>query len=117
APAPEVPKVSDATTLNVIDNFVVAKWVKDGVVKPAPAPATTLPATTRAATQATTQPFDLPLADDATFVRRVFLDLIGMIPTSEEARNFISDQNPRKRENLVDALLGRDKEYAGNWVP
>lgn len=51
-----------------------------------------------------------PLAavcDDADFVRRVYLDLVGIIPTAEETREFLSDPSPDKRAVLVDALLER----------
>ncbi|MBK5291724.1 MAG: DUF1553 domain-containing protein [Acidobacteriia bacterium] len=56
-----------------------------------------------------------PLADDATFLRRAFLDIIGLIPAAEEARRFLADQAPDKRTKLVDALLRRP-EYADYWA-
>lgn len=43
--------------------------------------------------------------DDATFVRRLHLDLTGIIPTAAEARAFIDDPAPDKRARLVDSLL------------
>lgn len=43
--------------------------------------------------------------DDATFVRRLHLDLTGIIPTAAEARAFIDDPAPDKRARLIDALL------------
>lgn len=46
-----------------------------------------------------------PLADDAEFLRRIYLDLAGTLPTSEEARAFLKDADPAKREKLVDRLL------------
>jgi len=46
------------------------------------------------------------LCDDATFLRRVFLDSIGGLPTVEEARAFHASAAPDKRERLVDRLLG-----------
>lgn len=51
------------------------------------------------------------LADDATFLRRVSIDITGTIPTEEEVRNFLSDPSPDKREKLVDRLLASE-EYA-----
>lgn len=45
------------------------------------------------------------LADDAEFLRRVTLDLHGIIPSVEEARAFLADKSPDKRERLVDELL------------
>jgi len=53
--------------------------------------------------------------DDATFLRRASLDVIGRLPTPEEARAFINDQAPDKRAKLVDALLERP-EYGDHWA-
>ena len=44
-------------------------------------------------------------ADDAEFLRRVYLDLVGKIPTAAEARDFLDDPSPDKRGRLVEALL------------
>ncbi|MFO0907544.1 MAG: DUF1549 domain-containing protein [Isosphaeraceae bacterium] len=46
-----------------------------------------------------------PAATDAEFLRRVSLDLGGMIPTSTEAREFLDDPSPYKRAKLIDRLL------------
>ncbi len=54
-------------------------------------------------------------ADDAAFLRRVSIDLIGTLPTPSEARGFLSDPRPDRRERLVDGLLKRP-EYASNWA-
>lgn len=51
------------------------------------------------------------LADDATFLRRVYLDAIGTLPTPAEARAFLSDGAADKRAKLIDQLLERE-EYA-----
>ena len=59
------------------------------------------------------QPSDL--ADDATFLRRVFLDTIGTLPTAEEARRFLADSSADKRAKLVDELLRRP-EYVDYWT-
>jgi hypothetical protein len=52
---------------------------------------------------------------DDVFVRRVFLDAIGVLPTAEEARAFVADADPAKRGELVDRLLGRE-EFADFWA-
>ena len=52
---------------------------------------------------------------DAEFLRRVQIDLIGTLPTSEEARRFLNDGRPNKREQLVDELLKRP-EFATYWA-
>jgi hypothetical protein len=46
-----------------------------------------------------------PLAGDAEYLRRVTLDLTGRLPSLDQARAFLADRNPRKREHLVDELL------------
>lgn len=60
--------------------------------------------------QATSEPF-APQSSDAEFLRRVYLDLIGQIPNSEEATEFLSSSEPNKRADLVDQLL-QDDRYA-----
>ena len=45
-------------------------------------------------------------ADDAEFLRRVYLDLHGVVPTREQANRFLSDSDLGKRSRLVDSLLG-----------
>lgn len=56
-----------------------------------------------------------PLADDATFLRRVYLDTIGTLPTPNEAREFLKSNASDKRAKLIDQLLQRD-EYADYWT-
>lgn len=53
--------------------------------------------------------------DDATFLRRAFLDVIGTLPTAAEARAFLADASPDKRAKLVDSVLARP-EYAEYWA-
>jgi hypothetical protein len=55
------------------------------------------------------------LCDDATFVRRAYLDAIGVLPTADEARQFVADVRPDKRARLIDALLKRP-EFAEHWA-
>ncbi len=52
-----------------------------------------------------------PLADDATFLRRVTLDLIGTIPAADEVQRFLADPDSDKRSKTVDRLLD-DPRYA-----
>ena len=46
-----------------------------------------------------------PLADDATFLRRIYIDVVGTIPTHDEALSFLDDEDPAKRSKLIDRLL------------
>ena len=60
-----------------------------------------------------------PEADDLIWCRRVFLDVIGRIPTGEELREFANDKESNKRSKLVDQLLHDDRytqEYASHWA-
>lgn len=51
---------------------------------------------------------------DEEFLRRAHLDLIGVLPTAEEARKFLASRDANKRAKLVDELLERP-EYADFW--
>lgn len=73
-----------------IDRHLAAGWEKAGV-KPA-----------------------LP-ADDAEFLRRVYLDLVGRIPTVTEARHFLDNQSPNKRTKLIEELLS-SPHYANHFT-
>jgi hypothetical protein len=55
------------------------------------------------------------LCSDAVFVRRAFFDVIGTLPTGNEAKEFIMDQDTNKRNVLIDRLLERD-EFADYWA-
>jgi hypothetical protein len=52
---------------------------------------------------------------DPVFLRRAYLDAIGRLPSPEEARSFLADDDPAKRDRLVDALLDRP-EFADFWA-
>ncbi|VAX42507.1 hypothetical protein MNBD_PLANCTO02-767 [hydrothermal vent metagenome] len=54
-----------------------------------------------------------PLTSDEQFVRRIYLDIAGRIPTYPETRIFIGSRKPRKRRELIDKLLNSD-EYASH---
>src|SRR6266568_4308645 len=110
---PEVPKVS-GEVLNPIDNFILGKLEKG----PSPQPS---PLSTGARGERPTSNIQHPtsndICDDSTFVRRVYLDLIGLIPTIEQTQRFLADRAADKREKMVDELLGRNADYAANWTP
>jgi len=56
-----------------------------------------------------------PLANDNVFLRRVYLDTIGVLPSADEARTFLDSKDAGKRAKLIDRLLDRD-EYAAFWA-
>ncbi len=59
-----------------------------------------------------------PPASDAEWCRRVYLDVIGRIPTMYEIQTFVSNRSPERREQLIHRLLDSDEyleEYAQNW--
>lgn len=55
-----------------------------------------------------------PIAEDQEFLRRVYLDIIGTLPTPEEAQRFLTNSASDRRAALVDELLERP-EYAVYW--
>jgi hypothetical protein len=57
-------------------------------------------------------------ADDATFLRRVYLDLVGQVPALTDARDFLDDPAPDKRTRLVERLLATDahaRHFSTTW--
>lgn len=66
-----------------------------------------------------------PLCDDATFMRRAYLDVLGKLPSVQECTDFLDSTDPDKRAKLVDRLLGLTgdpaqdiygNEYASFWA-
>ena len=75
-------------------------WIKEGAVwSDAPAAPVVIP----------------PDAGDAAFLRRVYLNTIGIAPGADETRAFLADAAPDKRRTLIDRLLD-DPRFAGHWV-
>ncbi len=54
-------------------------------------------------------------ASDTVFLRRAYLDAIGVLPTPKEVRDFLDDPDPDKRSRLIDRLLDRP-EFADFWA-
>jgi mono/diheme cytochrome c family protein len=77
-------------------------WIKSGAPWPAP------PVTPE-------QVASPGLVDDAAFLRRAYLDIVGVPPTESEAREFLESTAPQKRTQLVDRLLADDR-WADHWV-
>jgi len=58
-------------------------------------------------------------SDDATFLRRVTVDIAGRLPTLDEAKNFLASKNSKKREVVINALLDSPDyadHFAGKWA-
>jgi len=54
--------------------------------------------------------------DDRTYLRRIFLDVIGLVPTAEEFLAFSQDTRPEKRTIWLQNLLNRNDDYAVHWM-
>ena len=95
---PQVPAVKNSQwpIANPIDAFIAAKWSEAKLPEAKNPPS---------------------LCDDAMYVRRVYLDLIGLIPPPQVARDFVANNDPKKREKLIDELLQRHDDYAAHWTP
>jgi len=55
------------------------------------------------------------LSTDEEFLRRVYLDATGLLPTPEKVREFVADKDSQKRDKLIDALIGTDS-FADQWA-
>jgi hypothetical protein len=88
---PPLAKVNDAAWVrNPIDSFILAKLEQEKI-----APS--------------------PLADRATLMRRVYLDLLGLPPPPHEIEAFLEDESPGAYERLVDRLLA-SPHYGERWA-
>ena len=56
------------------------------------------------------------LVSDRLFIRRVYLDVWGLLPPPKELASFLKDHSPNKREKLVNKLLASPENYAQNWI-
>jgi len=90
APYQEIAQFPDFPRTGVIDELVAARWKKMGLLPSA-------------------------RCTDAEFIRRAYLDVLGILPTPEEVRAFLASQEPDKRTKLVDAVLNRP-EYVDYWT-
>jgi len=56
------------------------------------------------------------LVDDRTYLRRIFIDIIGLLPTQQDIEAFSKDTRPDKRAIWIRKLLDREDDYAINWL-
>lgn len=54
--------------------------------------------------------------DDRIYIRRVYLDIIGLLPPPDSIESFVNDSHEGKRQELVRHLLDRDDAYAQHWI-
>lgn len=86
--------------------LTIEKWIRDGAAWP------TVPVTAADLNPA-------PLVSDSAFLRRVFLDTVGLPPTQEIAEAFLVDERPDKRTRLIDQLLADERcadNLMGEWL-
>lgn len=96
----KMPPTGDGLTPQQIETLT--QWVRSGASWPSP------PLTE-------TQAAFSPLIDDEAFLRRIFLDTIGLPPSADEARQFLADSSSDKRNQLIDQLL-QDGRFADHWM-
>lgn len=87
---PDLPPVADGRT-NPIDRIVGAYWAQRKVTPPA-------------------------ALDDAAFLRRATLDVVGLLPTTAQLDAFLTDTAPDKRDKLIRKLLDDKQGYAEHWL-
>jgi hypothetical protein len=87
---PELPPVV-AGRFNAVDRIIDAYLDKHHVKRPAP-------------------------LDDAAFLRRVYLDIVGLLPTPEVLKTFVASNDPAKRQKTIDQLLTDNYAYAEHWL-
>src|SRR5690606_15651354 len=56
------------------------------------------------------------VVDDRTFIRRAYLDAIGLLPDPDRVTRFVNDQQPDKRDRLIGELLGDNQNYTQHWL-
>jgi hypothetical protein len=56
------------------------------------------------------------VVDDRSFIRRAYLDAIGLLPDPDRVIQFVNDQRPDKRDKLVGELLGDSQNYTQHWL-
>lgn len=79
-------RAEDVRLRDTIDREIQAGWAREKLPPPGP-------------------------SSDSVFLRRVHIDLVGMIPTHDEATAFLNDADPKKREKLIEKLLA-DPRFA-----
>jgi hypothetical protein len=91
AKLPQPPQPPEGKSSNPIDRFLEPYWARQGYRPP-------------------------EVVADRLFARRVYLDVIGLPPTETQLESFLKDNDPRKRDKLIDTLLADPQGYAEHWM-
>ena len=94
----------ESESLNQQEVAILETWIRQGAKWPRqPLVNVTLPEK------------PLPVIDDAAFLRRAYIDILGLPPTAEALQDFVADQDPDKRHRVIDRLLA-SPGFADNWI-
>lgn len=88
---PEIPPATEASGEHPIDRLLSAYAAEKNVSLSAP-------------------------ADDGTFLRRLHLDVVGLLPSEAQLDEFLADIDPAKHAKAVEAVLQRNRDYAAHWM-
>jgi hypothetical protein len=87
---PKLPPEIDGRS-NPVDRILDAYFAEHGVARPAP-------------------------LDDGAFLRRVYLDIAGLLPTPEQLQAFLASSDSSKREKVINELLANERAYTEHWL-
>ena len=94
---PELPGAESVVGSHPVDRLLAAYWARHGI-----------PSTATGTGTGT--------VEDRVYARRVYLDVVGLLPTEAELKAFLEDRRPDRRERLVKQLLGDTQRYAQHWL-
>ncbi len=89
-PAPGASSGAEMVRKNFIDDHIFGRIEKDGIPH-------------------------ADLSSDEEFIRRVYLDSQGLLPTADAVKAFVASKDPEKRDKLIDSLIGTE-EFAEQWA-
>jgi len=90
APAKAVADTVPMPRKNFVDEYIFGRMERDGI-QPA------------------------PISSDEEFLRRIYLDVTGRIPSADQVRSFVNDTDPEKRNAVIDSLIG-SPEFVDKWT-
>jgi hypothetical protein len=90
APAKPAADTVPVPRKNFVDEYIFGRMERDGI-QPA------------------------PISSDEEFLRRIYLDVTGRIPSADQVRSFVNDTDPEKRNAVIDSLIG-SPEFVDKWT-